>query len=106
MLLKYVVGLGTLPVLVGVNQRWTVRQIVGAVATAIVPYTTIPFVRRLERRGLLDGERHLNATDDPRDQAWTRRFLRWMLWHPVALLVTFVVGIAVIMTSLLIIGHP
>lgn len=125
MLLKYVAGLGTLPVLIGgsihgfvfitygmtavligVNQRWTLAQIVGAVATAIVPYATIPFDRRLERRGMLEGEWHLEPTDDPRDQAWTRRFLRWMLWHPVVLLLVFVVGIAVIMTTLLIIGPP
>lgn len=125
MVLKYAVGLGTLPVLIGgsihglvfisygmtavligVNQRWTALQIVGAVATAIVPYATIPFDRRLERRGMLDGDWHLEATDDPRDQVWTRRFLRWMLWHPVTLLLTFVIGIAVIMTTLLIIGPP
>lgn len=125
MLLKYAVGLGSLPVLVGgsihgfvfitygmtavlvgVNQRWSVAQIVAAVATAIVPYATIPFDRRLERRGMLEGDWHLEPTDDPRDQVWTRRFLRWMLTHPVALLAAFAVGIAVIMTTLLVIGPP
>ncbi|WEG09578.1 DUF3817 domain-containing protein [Microbacterium horticulturae] len=125
MLLKYVAGLGSLPVLIGgsihgfvfitygmtavligVNQRWSPARIVGAVATAIVPYATIPFDRWLERRGLLEGDWHLEATDDPRDQFWTRRFLRWMLNHPVTLIVTFVVGIAVIMTALLLIGPP
>ncbi|MBX3103785.1 MAG: DUF3817 domain-containing protein [Microbacteriaceae bacterium] len=125
MILKYVVGLGMLPVLiagsihgfvfitygmtavlVGVNQRWSVPQIVAAVATAIIPYATIPFDRRLERRGMLEGDWHVEETDDPRDHHWTRRFLRWMLTHPIVLIATFVVGIAVIMTTLLIIGPP
>ena len=84
MLLKYVADAGGLPVLiggslhgfvfityaltavlVGVNQRWSVKQIVAAVATAIVPYATIPFDRRLDRRGLLDGDWRHTATDDP-----------------------------------------
>ncbi|QAY60355.1 DUF3817 domain-containing protein [Microbacterium protaetiae] len=125
MLLKYVAGLGTLPVLIGgsihgfvfitygmsavligVNQRWSIGRIIGAVATAIVPYATIPFDRWLERQGILEGDWHLEATDDPRDQAWTRRFLRWMLHRPVALVLTFVVGIAVTMTALLLVGPP
>lgn len=125
MLLKYVAGLGTLPVLiggsihgfvfltyalsavlVGVNQRWRVVQIVGAVATAIVPYATIPFDRSLERQHMLEGDWHIEATEDPRDQLWTRRLLRWMLMHPAALITAFIVGIAVIMTALLLIGPP
>lgn len=125
MLLKYAGGLGSLPVLIGgsihgfvfiaygmtavligVNQRWKIVQIVGAVATAIVPYATIPFDRYLERRGMLSGGWHLEQTDDPRDRTWARRLLRWMLSHPIALLLVFVVGIAVIMTALLVIGPP
>ncbi|MBX3067391.1 MAG: DUF3817 domain-containing protein [Cryobacterium sp.] len=125
MILKYVVGLGMLPVLiagsihgfvfitygmtavlVGVNQRWSVPQIVAAVVTAIIPYATIPFDHRLERRGMLEGDWHVEETDDPRDRVWTRRFLRWMLNHPIVLMATFIVGIAVIMTTLLIIGPP
>lgn len=125
MLLKYVAGLGGLPVLIagsihgfvfitygmtavliGVNQRWSVPKIVGAVVTAIVPYATIPFDRWLERRGMLEGDWHLEATEEPHDQKWTRRFLRWMLRHPIALLTAFVVGIVVIMTTLLLVGPP
>lgn len=125
MLLKYVAGLGGLPVLIGgsihgfvflayamtavligVNQRWKVVLIVGAVATAIVPYATIPFDRQLERRGMLDGGWHLEHSEDPRDRIWTRRFLRWLLNRPALLIALFVVGIAVIMSVLLLLGPP
>ncbi len=125
MLLKYVGGLGTLPVLIGgsihgfvfityaltasligVNQRWSVAQIVSAVATAIVPYATIPFDLWLVRRGQLEGDWHREASEDPRDHTWPRRLLRWLLNHPAALITLFVVGVIVIMSALLIIGPP
>lgn len=125
MVLKYAAGLGTLPVLiagsihgfvfisyaltailVGVNQRWSVARIVFAVAMAIVPYATIPFDRRLERAGLLDGDWQREATDNPPDHAWPRVFLRWLLNHPRTLITLFILGIVVIMSVLLIIGPP
>lgn len=92
--------------LVGVNQRWSPGRIAFAVATAIIPYATIPFDRHLERRQLLDGDWRSTATDDPRDHTRTSRLLRWFLARPVLLSVVFVVGIIVIMTVMLIIGPP
>lgn len=92
--------------LVGVNQRWSAAQIAAAVATAIVPYATIPFDRRLERRGMLQGQWRTVATEDPRDHTALARLLRYFLARPVALAAIFVAGVAVIMTTLLIIGPP
>ncbi|GAB3807578.1 DUF3817 domain-containing protein [Humibacter antri] len=125
MLLKYVVGLGTLPVLiagsihglvflgyaassvlVGVNQRWRIGAIILAVASAIVPYATIPFERAMDRRGALDGDWLRDETDDPRDRAWTMRLLRWFLRRPAVLVIVIVLVVLVLMTTLLIIGPP
>ncbi|MEP6842305.1 MAG: DUF3817 domain-containing protein [Pseudolysinimonas sp.] len=125
MFLKYVAGLGTLPVLIGgsihgfvfityalsavligVNQRWRVPQIVFAVVTAIVPYATIPFDVWLVHRGKLDGDWHREAGDDPRDAGWVRRLLRWLINHPAILIALFSVGVIVIMSTLLLIGPP
>ena len=125
MLLKYVVQAGSLGVLiggslhglvfvtyagtailVGVNQRWSMKLIIGAVVTAIVPYATIPFDRWLERRGLLGGDWRTTATDDPRDNSWVNRLLRWMLNHPVTLVTIFVIAVLAIVTVLLVLGPP
>lgn len=125
MLLKYVVQAGSLGVLiggslhglvfvsyagtailVGVNQRWSLKLIVAAVITAIVPYATIPFDRWLERRNLLEGDWRRVATDDPRDHTWVSRLLRWMLNHPAILVTVFVVAVVAIVTVLLILGPP
>ncbi|MDJ0323517.1 DUF3817 domain-containing protein [Cryobacterium sp. PH31-AA6] len=100
------IAYGMTAVLVGVNQRWSLRLIVAAVATAIVPYATIPFDRVLERRGRLDGAWRHTATDDPRDRTWVSVLLRWMLNRPVLLGILFVVGLVSILTTLLIIGPP
>ncbi|WP_461635635.1 DUF3817 domain-containing protein, partial [Glutamicibacter soli] len=86
MLLKYVVKVGDWPVsiagfmhgfvflsyvatgvLVGINQRWTKRSIVLAAATSIVPYLTIPYERRLEKQGRLEGEWRTTKSDHPDD---------------------------------------
>ena len=125
MLLKYVAQAGGLPVLiggsihglvfityamtavlVGVNQRWTTKHIVAAVGTAIIPYATVPFEGWLERRGMLQGAWRTVATADPRDHTWVSRLLRWMLNRPATLVTLFVAGVAVIMTTLLIVGPP
>lgn len=93
-------------VLVGVNQRWRIGLIALGVITAVIPYATIPFDRWLEKNGRLDGDWRTTATDDPRDQGWIDRLLRWFLNHPVVLAVLLVVGIVAVFTVLLIIGPP
>ncbi len=93
-------------VLVGVNQRWPIGTIVLGVVTAIVPYATIPFDIWADRTGRLDGGWRRDASDDPRDAHWIDRTMRWFLNHPAALIAIFVVGIAGIMTVLLIVGPP
>ena len=93
-------------VLVGVNQRWSIPLIVLAVGTAIVPYATVPFDIWADRTGRLNGIWRKDATDDPRDKHWIDRTMRWFLNHPIALVAIFVVGIAGIMTVLLIVGPP
>ncbi|WP_228760159.1 DUF3817 domain-containing protein [Pseudactinotalea sp. HY158] len=125
MILKYLLHVGDWPVrvfglthgvvfvayaltalLVGVNQFWPLRQIVAAVATAIVPYATIPFDRSLERRGLLTGGWRVTATDDPRDHTRTSAALRFFLRHPFTLGLAMVVAVVAIVGILLTLGPP
>ncbi len=93
-------------VLVGVNQRWSLRLIAAAVGTAVVPYATIPFDRYLERRGRLDGDWRRTATGDPRDGSWVNVLLRVLLNRPILLGALFVVGLVSIMATLLVVGPP
>lgn len=125
MVLKYALHAGGLPVqiagsihgfvfisyaltagLVGVNQHWPKRLIILAVATAVVPYATVPFDLKMDRNGKLDGAWRRSATADPRDQTRVSRLLRWMLRRPAVLSGVFLLAIVVIMGTLLFIGPP
>jgi hypothetical protein len=100
------VSYGVTAALVGVNQRWPLARIAAAVATAVVPYATYPFDRRLERRGHLEGAWRREPTEDPRDHTLSSRALRMLLAHPVALGAGMVVAVAAIVSALLVVGPP
>lgn len=125
MILKYVLKVGDWPVsiagfvhglvfigyvmtavLVGVNQRWRKRLIIAAVATAFIPYLTIPFDKWLERQAKLDGEWRTVATSHPADGAFVNVVLRWLLNRPVLFGVSFVVLLGGVMSTLMFVGPP
>ena len=125
MIMKYVLNMGGLPVriggsihglvfltyvataiVVGWNQRWTLGQIATAVATAIVPYATIPYDRSIDAKGRLDGPWRTEPTDHPKDAGWFDSTMRWFLKRPALFIVTLVVLVGVVMTVLLILGPP
>lgn len=92
--------------LVALNQRWPLAIALGAVAIAVVPYGTIPTEIQLDRRGLLAGDWHREATDDPRDDVWIHRLLRWLLGHVAIFVVAAVALVAIVVTLLLVVGPP
>ncbi|KFF60272.1 membrane protein [Cryobacterium sp. MLB-32] len=100
------IAFGMTAVLMAVNQHWGPRLTVVAVATAIVPFGTIPLDRWLEKRGLLDGSWRRTRTDDPRDQTRVSAMLRWMLVRPVLFTTVLLLGLVAILTTLLSVGPP
>jgi bacteriorhodopsin len=76
------------------------------VVTAIVPYATIPFDIVQSRRGALNGDWRLTATDDPRDKHWFDRFVRWLLNRPILFVLILVLAIVLIFTALVLAGPP
>lgn len=97
---------GITAVLVGVNQHWRPRLILLGLATAVVPYATIPFDRWLERRELLGGAWRREATADPRDHTLVSRLLRFGLARPVLLASVLALGLVAVFTALLVMGPP
>lgn len=97
---------GATAVLTAINQRWNPGLGVLAVATAVIPYATIPFDIWAHRTGRLEGEWRREATDDPRDQRWFDRLVRWMLNHPYLLATLILLAVVVLFTVLLILGPP
>lgn len=97
---------GATAVLLAVNQRWNPGVAVVAIASAIVPYATIPVEVWLARSGRLDGAWRREETDDPRDRVWVDRLARWFIRHPVLLIVAIAAAVVVLFTVLLWIGPP
>lgn len=97
---------GATVILVALNQRFKVGPTLLAIASAIIPFATIPVERGLRRRGMLDGEWRLTATDDPRDARWYDRWMRFFLNRPWMLAAIIVVAIVALYVVLLIAGPP
>jgi len=97
---------GATALLVAVNQRWHVGVAILAVASAVVPYATIPMEIWLHRTGRLAGAWRLEATDDARDRRWYDRLMRWFLRRPVVLVLLLAVAIVALYVILLIAGPP
>ncbi len=97
---------GATAVLTAINQRWGVGLGLLAVVTAIIPYATIPFDIWAHRTGKLEGDWRREATDDPRDQRWFDRLVRWMLNHPYLLATLILLAVVALFTVLLILGPP
>ena len=97
---------GATAILLAVNQRWHPGTAVLAIASAIVPYATVPVELWLDRTKRLDGQWRREATDDPRDAHWIDRTMRWFLRNPVILVVLVVAAVAALFTVLLTLGPP
>ncbi|MFC7430722.1 MULTISPECIES: DUF3817 domain-containing protein [unclassified Agrococcus] len=93
-------------VLMTIHQRWGAGAAIVAIASAVVPYATIPTERWLRRSGRLDGPWRLEQTDDPRDRRPLDRLVRTLLRHPVAFGLAAVALVAIVFTILLVVGPP
>jgi integral membrane protein len=97
---------GATALLVAINQRWHPGVAIVAVASAVVPYATIPMELWLHRTGRLAGAWRLEATDDPRDHRWFDGLVRWFLRRPWVLAVLLAVAIVALYVILLLVGPP
>ncbi|EMY32696.1 hypothetical protein D477_018726 [Arthrobacter crystallopoietes BAB-32] len=88
-----------------VNQKWTTGTGLLAVASAVVPYATIPVEKSLDRRGLLDGGWRLaDGGDEPR--GLLEKLQAWVLRKPATAVVVALVAVAAVFSFLLFLGPP
>lgn len=97
---------GATVVFVSLNQRWKIYITILGIASAIVPYATVPMERWLWKKGLLDGEWRFEETDDPRDKTWIDRIFRYFLSKPLITATLLLLGVIISYVVLLIIGPP
>lgn len=92
--------------LVGIDRRWSPGAVVLAVASAVVPYATIPVDIWLHRRGRLDGAWRVDPDPASPDRTPLDALVRWLVRRPVVLVAIFAVLLVAIFTTLLAIGPP
>ncbi|GMA21467.1 DUF3817 domain-containing protein [Arsenicicoccus piscis] len=93
-------------VLVAVDHRWRARDLLLGLASAVVPYATVPFERSAERRGLVEGEWRLLQSDGPHPTSPVDRAVAWALGSPALAAVGAVVVVSLIFAGLLRLGPP
>jgi integral membrane protein len=97
---------GATALVVALNQRWSGGATAVALASAVVPYATVPTERWLHRSGRLGGTWRREQSADPRDRAWHDRALRTLLRHPGVLVGGLALGVTVVFVVLLLVGPP
>ena len=97
---------GATAILVAFNQRWSIGLGLLAVASAVIPFATIPMEIRLHRKGRLKGDWRLDESDHPQDRTWYDRLMRWFLNRAWVLVLLIVVAVVVLYVILLIAGPP
>ena len=97
---------GATAILLAINQRWHPGVAITAIASAVIPYATIPAEIWLARTGRLEGAWRREETDDPRDRVWIDRLARWFIRHPLLLLLVIAAAVVVLFVVLLTAGPP
>lgn len=92
-------------VLVAVNQRWTARQAITGLASAVPPFLTVWFERRMERAGALDGDWRLGH-DEARPENAVERLVHLLLARPAVAVAVGLVTVAALTGIALAVGPP
>lgn len=97
--LSYVV----VTVLVAVDQRWTLKDLLLGIGSAIIPYLTVPFERSAKRRGLLGDSWRLR---EEAGRTAPERLVSLALRRPLPAALIAIVGVAIVFSILLSLGPP
>ena len=92
-------------VFVGVNQKWSAATIFLGLATAVIPYTTIPFERVMDRRGKLEGGWRL-ASGGEAPAGAAEKIQAVVLRRPALSVIVVLAAIAIVFRVLLYLGPP
>ena len=92
-------------VFVGINQKWPAGTILLGLATAVIPYATIPFEKAMDRRKGLDGGWRLAPGGDA-PAGFVEKTQALVLRRPAASVVVVLAGLAVVFSVLLYLGPP
>lgn len=90
-------------VLVAVDQRWSLKDLLLGIGSAVIPYLTVPFERSALRRGLL-GQSWRLREEEPASAP--QKVVALALRHPLPAALLTIVGVSVVFAVMLSLGPP
>ncbi|MGP9682962.1 MULTISPECIES: DUF3817 domain-containing protein [unclassified Brachybacterium] len=90
-------------VLVAIDQRWRLRDVVLGIGSAVIPYMTVPFERSAMRRGLLGDSWRLRAEQG---RNGLEKVVSLALRRPIPAALIAIVVVAIVFSVLLSLGPP
>lgn len=88
-----------------INQKWPAGAGMLALASAVIPYATIPVEKSFDRKGMLDGVWRLGAGGE-KPRGFLETLQAWVLRHPLLAVVAALAGAAAVFSFLLFLGPP
>lgn len=93
-------------VLIWVNNKWSFGRGVAGLASAIIPFVTIPFERNAEKAGLLEGDWRFRGDNAEQPRTAAEKVLAFYVQKPALAAVITVCGLALVFVGLLSLGSP
>jgi len=90
-------------VLVAIDQRWRLQDVVLGIGSAVIPYMTVPFERSAMRRGLLGDSWRLRAEQG---RNGLEKIVSLALRRPIPAALIAIVVVAIVFSVLLSLGPP
>ncbi len=90
-------------VLVAIDQRWRLRDVVLGIGSAVIPFMTVPFERSAMRRGLLGDSWRLRAEPG---RNGLEKVVSLALRRPIPAGLIAIVAVAIVFSVLLSLGPP
>ncbi|KNC20229.1 membrane protein [Arthrobacter sp. RIT-PI-e] len=92
-------------VFIWINQRWSVTTGLLGLASAVLPFATVPYERWIERRGMLSGTWRLApGAEAPRNAV--EQVQAWVLRSPLSALFVAIISVSTVFAALLLVGPP
>lgn len=99
-------GFAIVAKLVGLNQGWPLGKIALVAALAVVPFATLPFERRIYRRGELEGHWRKEKRKASGLGGFIDSVFVWFIARPYLLTIGILVALIAIFSFLLWLGPP
>lgn len=93
-------------VLIWVNNQWAPGRGIVGLASAIIPFATIPFDKNADKYGLLEGPWRFQDPQGPQPRTLPEKVLALCVNKPLIAAAIIVVGLIIVFGILLMLGSP